>query len=76
MKMTTRPTAGEVSWMETIERIESQLKAKIEPLARRVYVSARAVITAPDQEPGARPSKPVLQRMIAWFKAEDADPEL
>ena len=67
---------------EIVRQIESRLKelsqemrTKIEPMARRAYTAAREVIAAPDEEPGARPNKAALARMIAWFAAEDQEPK-
>ena len=49
-----------------------ELRTKIAPMARRAYIAARDVITAPDHEE-PRPNKAVLARMIEWFAAEDRD---
>ena len=65
--------------METIEQrpkeIGNELRSKVEPVARRAYSATKAVIAAPDEEPGARPNKAVLARMLAFFAAEDDEPK-
>ena len=66
--------------METIEsrikEIGSELRTKIEPVARRAYVATKAAITAPDYAPEDRhPDTSVLKRMIAWLREDDAEPK-
>ena len=58
-----------------LKEIGNELRTKIEPIARRAYHATKAVLVAPDEEPGAV-RRQIARELMAFIRAEDEEPDL